>query len=346
MIKICFYSHTIDYAGTWRSHEKIFENLNREIFDPYIMYWDECRDNNRLEILKNKFGSDRFIPFKRSIEKSGPESGYTPKNNNFKEIAQLHKFDIIHFARSGYYEFPFNERICPLQIETNIFGAIDDSPFIDKSISISRAVANHKTTVIIPNPISVPKNIDKDFSIRKKLTILDKDIVIGRVGRADNFDPIALQAYKLLNADNIHYFIVSPCENTKKFVKDYNLKNVHYFEPTNDDIFLDLFHRNIDIFGHYRSDGETFGVAIASAMAYGLPIVSHYGGYNAQKATINNGGFVANDFNQYYLYLKNLIDDYSLRQKLGYNSREFVINNFEEKKVINEIEKKYMEWIK
>ena len=86
MIKICFYSHTIDYAGTWRSHEKIFENINREIFDPYIMYWDECKYNNRLEILKNKFGSDRFIPFKRSVDKTGPELGYTPKNNNFKEI--------------------------------------------------------------------------------------------------------------------------------------------------------------------------------------------------------------------------------------------------------------------
>jgi glycosyltransferase involved in cell wall biosynthesis len=346
MIKICFYSHTIDYAGTWRSHEKIFENINREIFDPYIMYWDECKYNNRLEILKNKFGSDRFIPFKRSVDKTGPELGYTPKNNNFKEVAQLHKFDIIHFARSGYYEFPFNERICPLQIETNIFGAIDNSPFIDKSISISKVVANHKTTVIIPNPISIPKNISKDFSIRNNLGISEKDIVLGRVGRPDNFDPIALQAYKLLNADNIHYFIVSPCEKTKKFIKDEQIKNIYYFDPTNDDNFLDLFHRNIDIFAHYRSDGEVHSIAISSAMSYALPIVSHYAGYNGQKSTIDNGGFVANNYNEYYKYLHMLSNNSSLRNNLGKNSRQFIIDNFEEKKIVDQIQKKYMEWIK
>ena len=29
--KIAFYSHSIDYAGTWRSHERILLNLNQEI---------------------------------------------------------------------------------------------------------------------------------------------------------------------------------------------------------------------------------------------------------------------------------------------------------------------------
>ena len=32
-IKILFYSHTIDFAGTWRSHERVLLMLNKEIFD-------------------------------------------------------------------------------------------------------------------------------------------------------------------------------------------------------------------------------------------------------------------------------------------------------------------------
>ena len=300
MIKICFYSHTIDYAGTWRSHEKIFENLDRNLFDPYIMYWDESPNNNRLDIIEKKFGSNVLIPFKRSNSKLDASTGYMPITTNFKYIAIKNNFDIIHFARSGYYEWPFIDRMSKLQIETNIFGSKDNSRFLDKSISIAPIVAKMRggTDIIIPNPIPIPKNIKKDFSIRQKFGIKDTDIVLGRVGRADNFTSIALEAFKKLqlnNIINVHFFILSPCDNTKKYVFDNNLKNVHFFSSTNDDKFIDLFHRNLDIYCHYRSDGEVHSVAISSAMSYELPVISHFAGYNGQIDNINNCGYIVNN---------------------------------------------------
>lgn len=33
MKKILFYSHTIDFAGTWRSHERILLNLDKNLSD-------------------------------------------------------------------------------------------------------------------------------------------------------------------------------------------------------------------------------------------------------------------------------------------------------------------------
>lgn len=350
MIKICYYSHTIDFAGTWRSHEKIFENIDRSKFDPYIMYWDESPHNNRLDILKQKFGSDRFIPFKRSLEKTGASQGYAPVFNNFKEVAIKNNFDIIHFARSGYYEWPFNERISKLQIETNIFGANDKSIFLDKSIAISPVVHNLRgsSDIIIPNPIDLPKNIEKDFSIRKKFNIKDDDIVLGRIGRPDNFTSISLIAFSQLQKqlNNIYYLIIGGCDFTKNFVFENKIKNVHFIDVTNDDEFLDKFNRNIDIFSHYRSDGETFGVAIATAMSYAVPVLTHVGGYNNQCLTIKQGGIVANNQQEYFEYLRILCSNPDLRNDLGNKGRAIVEEEYDKTKVVKNIENKYIEWLK
>ena len=54
--------------------------------------------------------------------------------------------DIIHYARSGYYEWPFTKRLSPIQIETNIFGFKDSTPFLDYSIAISNTIKNYSAT--------------------------------------------------------------------------------------------------------------------------------------------------------------------------------------------------------
>lgn len=350
MIKICFYAHEIDYAGTWRSHEKIIECLDRNIFDPYIMYWEDSIYNNRLEIIKNKFGKNILIPFSRSQEKDGKETGYSPKKTNFKEVALDNKFDIIHFARSGYYEWPFVDRLSKLQVETNIFGARDDSQFLDKSIAISSVVhrLRTKSDVIIPNPIDLPENIEKDFSIRQKFGIKNEDIVLGRIGRPDNFDPIALMSFADLQKkiNNIYYIIIGGCTRAKAFVINNNIKNVFFIEPTNDDVFLDKFNRNIDIFCHYRSDGETFGVAIATAMSYEIPVISHYAGYNNQFLTIRDGGLVATSRQEYYNYLYELCTDVEKRKETGKKARLVVSQLYEKNKIVKKIQNKYLDWLK
>jgi hypothetical protein len=58
-IKILFYSHTIDFAGTWRSHERILLNLNPEEFDVYVFY-NPKKNNDRLDFLKTKIYSPKL----------------------------------------------------------------------------------------------------------------------------------------------------------------------------------------------------------------------------------------------------------------------------------------------
>ena len=89
-IKIAFYSHSIDYAGTWRSHERILLNLNQDIFQPYVLY-NQSIENNRLDFIIEKLGCEFVIPFLASTEKTGPDMGYTFINTNFFWIFLFNK---------------------------------------------------------------------------------------------------------------------------------------------------------------------------------------------------------------------------------------------------------------
>jgi glycosyltransferase involved in cell wall biosynthesis len=321
-IKIVFYSHTVDYAGTWRSHERILTNINKNMFEPYVVY-NRQADNNRLEIVQNLLGKDHVLPFEAYGAKTGPDEGYSFLNTNFDDVIQSINPDIIHFARSGYYEWPFVKRLCPIQIETNIFAGKDNSPFLDYSITICNTINNARggSDCVIYNPIPRPNHLNK--TLKHELKIQDDTLVLGRIGRADNFSSISLESCKILKNKNINfvYIIIGPCNLTKKFVEDSNLKDhVIFLEPTNDDDFIDKFYKTLDIFAHYRSDGECHSTAIAQAMSYGIPVISHYAGWNGQVETISNGGFVCHDANDYAEKIMLLHNNQDIKLKTSQNS--------------------------
>jgi len=346
-IKILFYAHTIDYAGTWRSHERILLNLNRELFDPYVFY-NPNQNNNRLEIFKNKFDGEKIIAFNASIEKNGPESGYSYKTSNFKELCIKHNFDIIHFARGGWYEWPFIERLAPIQIETNIFGSRDNSSFLDYSVPICDTVNNLRggSDGVIYNPI--PKPIPSRENLFKDYKISEKEYVFGRIGRPDNFDPISFAALKKLKAkiDNFKYIVIGACDRAQQCINDFNLNNnCILIPPTNNDELIHKFHNTIKIFLHYRSDGECHSTALSQAMMYGIPVLSHHAGINGQIETIKNGGHVANSHEEYYDYLLKMVFDKNYYDKIS-KLAQIRSDDFEEGKIIKKWEFFYIDCFK
>ena len=332
-IKIVFYSHTIDYAGTWRSHERIILNLDKNKFIPYIVY-NTNANNNRLEYVKNILGDEFVIPFSATTEKTNSSLGYKPFSTNFDDIVKKISPDIIHFARSGYYEWPFDKRVCPIQIETNIFGFIDNTTFIDYSISISETIKNIRNgnTEVIYNPI--PNSLENNDDLRKELGIKPETIVLGRIGRPDNFTPIAIDSVKILKSIGIDFkfIIIGACENVKNRIKENNLEeNFILLETTNNDYYIHKFYNTIDIFAHYRSDGETFGTAIAQSMTYGKPVVTHKAGTNGQEEIIGDCGLSCNNVMGYFNNLLKLIKDKNYYKKLSEKSKTrselFLIKN-------------------
>jgi glycosyltransferase involved in cell wall biosynthesis len=346
-IKILFFGNEIDYSGTWRSHERIIQSLDKLTFEPYVFYWDECPENYRLEQVKKLIGRDKVIPYQRSKEKAGREQSFSPEYSNFIEKALAMNFDIIHFARTGYPEWPLVERIAPLQIETNIFGKKDDSPFLDKTICICRYVAKIRQQYdrIIYNPIPEAEMTGDNF--RNEFNIPEDAIVCGRIGRPANFDPVAITAFSkaVQKYSNLYYLIVAPCQEIKRFITIMNVPNVILIEPTIHDQLINKFYRTIDIFLHYRYDGECHSTAIAQAMMYGIPVISHKSPhYNGQIETIGDGGYVSRKDDEYYEFLCQLIENKDLRKKFADNGRKIALENYEQKKIVKQIEQCYLEW--
>ena len=341
-IKILFYSHTIDYAGTWRSHERILLNLNKDLFDPYVFY-NPNQDNNRLDFLKTKLDNSKIIPFYASRDKTGPNEGYSYLESDFSELVEEIGFDIIHFARSGYFEWPFNKRISPIQIETNIFGFRDNSEFLDCSVSISEKVKSVRngSDYVIYNPI--PPQILDDDNLKSELNIGNDEIVFGRIGRKDNFHNISFESLKILKDLGLKFkfIIIGACDNTKKYIKNLDLNDeCIIIEVTNDDNFIHKFNNTIDIFLHYRNDGETFGTAIAQSMMYGKPVVSHFAGYNAQSEIIKDGGFVCNNTDEYTNKILMLYNDKNFYNEISLKAKKRALD-FEERKITEEWENLY-----
>jgi glycosyltransferase involved in cell wall biosynthesis len=345
-IKIIYYSHEVDYAGTWRSHERIIGSLNKDIFEPYVLYWDECPTNTRLDVVGKIVGEDHLISFKRSKEKTGSDLGYTPLWTDFHEKALIIKPDIIHMARSGYFEWPLNKRLARLQIETNIFAAMDISGFMDRSISLCQYNANIRkvSDVIIANP--VPEAKLEGPNLRTEYNIPEDAIVCGRIGRPRGFDPIAITTFKRLVYSNpkVYYIVVAPCEEFKAAAQ--GVPNVILVPPTSDDTFISAFHRTLDIYLHYRVEGEIQSTAIAQAMMYGIPIISHISKFNnGQIETIADGGFVASDEEQYYQFLCYLVSNKEMRQEIGRKARLHALTTFEQETVVRKIEDCYIKWL-
>jgi len=322
MIKIGFYAHSIDYTGTWRSHERILLNLNKDEFDAYVLYCD-VYDNNRIDFVRNIIGEDKLLKVDRSTEDLGHINGYEPTHNNIEEVCRREKFDIFHVGRSGYYEWPFTRRLCPIQIETNIFGLDDSSLFLDYSAPISNYVANKRGNFnqVIYNPIPIPS--DTYSNLRDELGIGDDVFVLGRIGRPRGYVPFVLEAFsKLLLKVKSKYIIIAPCEEIKNHAKNLGIEeHMIYFEPTNDDTFIDKFNNTIDVFAHYRDNGETFGTAIAQVMAHGKPVISHYSNVdNGQVEIISDGGWVVSDGEEYYNRLYDLASDGELYETISKNA--------------------------
>lgn len=340
-MRIGYYSHNIDFAGTWRSHERIAQSLQHVPGLSIDVFYSPRVDNNRLDICRTVLSKCNFIPFERSLEKTGPELGYTPVSTNIGRVVKERAIDVFHFARSGYHEWPFNQRMAPVQIETNIFGYVDNSPFLDGTIYIANClgIRPSKNRVLIPNPITPPSTRYSELkSLRRDLGISDTALVFGRIGRPANFTPISLDAFSVFRKSReSKYIIVGGCDEAKSHAQRTGVESdVIFLDCTNDDEYIERFHKTIDIFAHYRSDGEICSTAISQAMLYGIPVITHHAGKNGQAEWLGGGGACVSTQHDYLHAMHTMAQD-DMRSSVGQSARNFAELHFDQEKVANQI---------
>lgn len=391
-IKVVHHAKTIGYSGTDKTAQIFCKYLkNSERYDPYILYRENDAANCRVEHMKSILGEDRVIPYtwihkENKFEvggldnkvPAGTDLSILPKHTNIQDVLAKINPDIFHLHRSGYVEFPGFKFLAPKAkfIETNIFGS---SEFIsDKQIDLSIYVSDYIKKIalannpkkcndpVLYNPIEqpalgfTPENVqDCKKELRLKHKLPEDSIVLGRVGRAANFDPISLLAFQKIEKrfENVYYVIVNPCENWRKTASLLDLKNVIFVDKIIDDFELSKFYLGLDIYAHARHDGECCPCNIQEAMMHGLPVVSHQSlSYNGQKEIISEAGFVVaiGDHESYYkalsLLIKNeqCLDDRgnktTMRNYFGKESRRRAMRHFEAETITSRLIQIY-DWI-
>lgn len=359
-IKVVHHTKSVGYSGTDRTAQLFAKHIDRDKFDVYIVYRDSDT-NERLDIAREWLGEDKVLPYMWVPGKSGKVAPYLPEAQNLDQVLSDIDPDIVHIHRSGYAEWPGMRSLAPRAkwVETNIFGYNDASSErqIDLNLYVSDFVkqaalkAGNKEGPVLYNPVELPHldmTPENRLHCREKLLrrfgMPDDAVILGRVGRSDNFDAISLKALKHIDSDKAFYLVVNPCDNWKQWAKNLRLNNVHFIDPIVDDAELSSFYMGLDIYAHARYDGESFGVSIAEAMMHGVPVLSHYSGaYNGQAEIIESGGFCVpvGDDEGYARVLGQLVENPDVRRHFGLEGRRRAMRDFEASCIASKLAKMY-----
>lgn len=312
-IRVVHHSKTVGFSGTDRTAQLFCKYLSQsDRFEPFLVYRIGDPNNQRLDVARQWLGDDHVIGYEWDPGKKGRQAPYLPEHDNLFEVLEGINPQIVHMHRSGYAEWPGFRYLAPKAkwVETNIFGYRDTTPEdpFDLHIYISDYIRQRALDAggpdgpVLFNPIEqpvlemTPENRDL---CRERLLEQHKiphdAVLMGRVGRADNFDGISLRAFARIQDDHpeLWYLVVNPCNRWREEAARLGIRNIRFLDPIFDDTELSNFYRGIDIYAHARHDGECCPCNIQEAMMHNVPPVSHESGiYNGQSEIIGDAGFV------------------------------------------------------
>jgi len=188
--------------------------------------------------------------------------------DKFSEIDQIildEKIDYLYNQKSGSKSDNQLVTNCP-----NLIHAVFNvDPHGEKYATISKQLSSKYNNIVdyIPYMINLPSCND---NIRSKLNIPSNAIVIGRIGGFYQFDiEMAHRAIrKIVELDSKIIFLLV---NTNKF---YEHPQIIFLDKIIEPIEKVKFINSCDAMIHARSDGETFGLAVAEFSSLNKPVIT------------------------------------------------------------------------
>jgi len=271
--------------------------------------------------------------------------------DKFKE----ENYDIVQTGRAGHSEYPFYK-----MSKVSIVDSIHLTGMTDRQMNIAAVVHISKwneaqwianggdasKSRVIYLPIHMPKPLPKS-DLRKELGLGDK-VVFGMHQRADDgiYSDWPLRAYAEAETENTTYVLLGGSSRYVAQAKALGLKNFHHvpFSSNMKDVYKFL--NTLDVYLHGRMDGEVNSQSIAEAMAFGKPVISHFGQTaNGHVETIGNAGFVHGHFDSYIYEIMNFRDNKDFREWLGNIARKRFTDLYDLKSNINKFVKLYEEMV-
>ena len=234
-------------------------------------------------------------------------------------------YDLIQLGRCGYPD--------------DIISRIKDTPIVDSihwvagacnSYNISRVMhisefsrevwvkkgGDKRRVEMISLPLFLPEFQFTD--IRASLGLEPDRFLFGfhQANRDDIFSDIPLKAYKEIEDDTNAFVLCNGSRKYREQAKELGLKNIYFYDYLKDDNEFYSVIKSLDVYAHGRFDGELNSAAIAEALSFGLPVVTHPSDYfNGHLEVVTDNGFVAKDYKEYAGYMRKLQNDVELRKK-------------------------------
>jgi glycosyltransferase involved in cell wall biosynthesis len=376
MIKVLFHLNQLGYGGTEKAMLTFIKTLNKKLFEPSLFFNTSVTtlEHKKLKLLKNlstkyerKYNEKYVHGFARKREFEEAVSGRLFLGCGLSAFARCVNScnpSIVHFNRGLSVDF-YTENIEKLPsgvkiVDHNIFAtmpsasylsAVDHMFFLSQWCLDKSPWADLNKSSFIYYPVADTSNARVDCDIRQELRIPKDSILLGRLSRPNLDDGefiLEVLLRVLVKFPQVHFVCIGASNAFIERSRELRLGNVHCLLPTTDESRINQFLRGLDIFLHYRREGETFGLNIAEAMSRGIPIVSHRSEFdNAQIELITKdrlSGIVCDKLavDAYVAAVEKLIVDSSLRLELGQNARQTAEKHFCAGKLTRTLESVYM----
>lgn len=194
---------------------------------------------------------------------------------------------------------------------------------------------------------NIEKREEYGSLIRKELDIPSEAIIIGTIGRlgTKGHDEVikALAKCNFSSNKDVRAILVGGGKQLEEFkALAQNLGVAHKVVFTDVRFDSERMHASFDIFALPSFWGEMFPNAILESMAYGNPIISTNLSGIPEMLT-NNEGFIIEpkDTEELSVRIMELVENETLRAKMGQNARETVQNRFSIGVVVDRIENAY-----
>jgi len=340
-------SYGLDKAGTEKFLQNVAVLLPKDKYCVDYYYIDS--DVNRVSKIKMNFlidGGVTLIPYqvKKTVYKF--RCIFQRESSFFKVYKS--NYDAIITGSCGLPEDPLiSIKDTPILQSIHYVSGVDDQYNISRVLHISNFSrkmwidkgGDDSRSVMISHPINIP--IYKKISIREKFEISEDTVVFGFHQRNNDyiFSPIPLKAYIRMETEKTAFIICGGSDKYREQAKSLNLKHCYFIPSTDNPDVIYSFLNSIDVYAHGRYDGELNSTALAEAMYFKLPIVTHPSDiYNGHLEVINGNGMVCEDISKYTEALVTLACDKKIREEMGNKSYEMFKIKYDERTQINNIE--------
>ena len=251
MINIGFWSNQLGERGT-------------EIAMYNFAYYNQTILKNKSYIFYDKNG---VFNNQHVIDKFKKEFEVVVGLTNFSDIDEYlleHNVQILYNIKSGEHDGKISK--VAKNVIHCVFNCID--PHGEVYCSLAKTVSNYNDSIpVLPIIVQLPYN---EENMRKELNIPDDAFIFGRHGGKGQFDIPFVQdtVYNIAKANPDIYFIFV---NTNKFCEE--LSNLIHLDTIIDLNLKRKFINTCDAMIWGRSDGETFGLAIAEFSICNKPVI-------------------------------------------------------------------------